>query len=116
MEWSRKAAENGFRPSQLDLGFRYLYGLGVEKDLDKAEEWFEKADEHEADELKELEAIQDSAEMECPFTLFGMGLRYATGIDFEEDLTKAVELLRKAAEQGVEDAQKVLNEINADQK
>lgn len=37
VEWYRKANENGYAKGALDLGFAYHYGLGVNRDFEKAE-------------------------------------------------------------------------------
>ena len=67
-------------------------------------------------EAKILEELQKAAESGYAFNQFDLGLRYANGFGVEKDLAKAAEWLRKAAEQGVEGAQKALDEISADPK
>ena len=37
------AAEQGHACAQFNLGECFKYGIGVEEDLDEAEEWFHKA-------------------------------------------------------------------------
>ena len=43
VEWDRKAAERGLADAQFILGFMYENGYGVEQDLRKAREWYQKA-------------------------------------------------------------------------
>ena len=63
-----------------------------------------------------MEDLQKSAEDGDAFAQYELGLSYTDGFGVEKDLTKAAEWLRKAAEQGVEGAQKALDEISADPK
>lgn len=43
MEWFQKAAANGDANAMNNIGVSYMGGKGVTRDLDKAEEWFNKA-------------------------------------------------------------------------
>ena len=43
VEWFRKAAIQGYAPSQTALGFAYENGTGVKQNGEKAAYWFEKA-------------------------------------------------------------------------
>ncbi len=43
MEYWQKAADQNFAYAQLNLGTLYCCGIGVDKDIDKAIEWFKKA-------------------------------------------------------------------------
>lgn len=45
VRWYRKAAEQGFAPSQLHLASMYYFGLGVAKDHGEAVKWYRKAAE-----------------------------------------------------------------------
>ena len=42
--WLKQAAENGHLEATLKLGLAYADGVGVNKDMRKAKEWFLKAD------------------------------------------------------------------------
>ena len=44
IEWYKKAAENGDANAMKQLGSMYYYGIGIEHDLQKAEEWKRKAE------------------------------------------------------------------------
>ena len=50
----RKAAEQDFEYSQYMLGSMYYVGCGVEKDLAKAEYWFNKAADNNWSSAKEI--------------------------------------------------------------
>ncbi len=41
--WYRKAADQGFPPAQVQLGYLYLTGVGVPRDEAQAAKWFERA-------------------------------------------------------------------------
>ena len=43
VKWFTRAAEQGLAGSQTTLAMMYEEGRGVEKDLDKAKEWYAKA-------------------------------------------------------------------------
>ena len=75
--WLSEAESND--QAMANLGIMYLKGDGVEKDYDKAREWFEKSSEHD----------NDSAN-------FNLGLMYQTKLGVEEDVFRAIEYYRKA--------------------
>ena len=85
IKWYRRAAEQGYAPAQLRLGYCYWSGeVGLEQDNTKAAEWFRKA----------AEQGYAPAQVE-------LGGCYLLGdLDLEQDNTKAAEWYRKAAEQG----------------
>ena len=59
LAWYRRAAEQGFADSQLNIGLMYEYGLGVNKDLNIALSWYKAAMSGET----ETPRIHDSATM-----------------------------------------------------
>ncbi len=65
VKWWRKSAEQDYAPAQLMMGSVYLGGVKVEKDLEKADEWFNKAIESDhklidvVNALKALAAEKD---------------------------------------------------------
>ena len=89
------AAEKGFAFAQNSLGKCYFSGKGVEKNLNKAAEWYTKA------------AEQGYAEAEC-----NLGFCYRFGNGITQNLAKAVEWFTKSAEQGYALAQYLLGRFN----
>jgi len=74
----QKAADIEHANAQHNLGNCYKNGLGVEKDLQKA------------------------ADQGFAMSQYNLGIFYANGHRVEQDDDKAIELLQKAAKQGVE--------------
>ena len=74
--------------AQYELASLYRQGLGVEKDVSKAAQWYQKAAN------QGLAAAQNN-----------LGVLYQNGNGVEKDLTKAAELCQKAADQGEARAQ-----------
>lgn len=89
LNWTRKAAENGYREAQLTLAALYFYGHEkFPRDAAKARQWFEKA------------AQQGAVEAH-----YYLGLLYAFGEGVEKDAQKAEAELDIAAKAGVAEAQ-----------
>ena len=86
--WYRKAAEQGVKEAQCNLGIFYHEGKGVTKDYTQAVYWLRKA------------AEQGLAEAQ-----HNLAVCYHDGKGVTKDLVQAVYWLRKAAEQGVAQAQ-----------
>lgn len=82
VRWYRKAAEQGHARAQLDLGFAYENGMGVEKYLVEAAMWFRKAAE------QGYAPAQDR-----------MAYCYEKGLGVERNLEKAVEWCKRACQQ-----------------
>ena len=82
-KYYRKAAERGHAKAQINLGWCYENGNGVDKDLKQAVEWYSKA------------AEQGDAIAQC-----NLGVCYHNGTGVGKDLKQSVEWFRKAAEQG----------------
>ena len=78
-----KAAAQGYTQTQHNLGVCYYNGRGVEKDEQKAVEWYQKA------------AEQGYAQAQK-----NLGVCYRHGTGIEKDEQKAVEWYQKAADQG----------------
>ena len=78
-----RAAEQGDVDAQYNLAVCYENGTGVERDEQKAVEWYKKA------------AEQGDARAQ-----FNLALCYKNGIGVEKDEQKAVEWYKEAAEQG----------------
>ena len=114
--WYKKAAEQCDAEAQCALGECYYQARGVEKDDKEARRWYEAAaTQGNATaqymtgrlymELSYNEAAvkwyTKAAEQECPEAQYELGKCYETGDGVDEDKAKAVELYRKAAEQGL---------------
>ena len=93
----KAAAEQGNAVAQCNLGICYANGMGVEKDEEKAVDWFFKA------------AEQGNANAQ-----YNLGVCYHNGQGVEKDYARAVKSYRKAAEQGNADAQSNLGICYAD--
>lgn len=74
-EWLEKGAALGFGNAQIELARYYYHGLGGEKNLVTAKEWYAKA-----------ESLADIT------TLHNLGLAYFNGEHIEQDYAKAREL------------------------
>ena len=113
--WYRKAAEQGDADAQSNLGWMYDNGEGVEEDDEKAVYWFRKAERGHPEAQKNLqrmdrdgegveqsdqEALQEEAREQNK-----LGEQYASGMGVARNYVKAVDLYRKAAEQGYAVAQ-----------
>lgn len=83
----QKVANQGNADAQNLLGICYKGGLGVAKDINKAEYWFRKA------------AEQGHANAQ-----YCLGISYEKGIGVNRDHTKALNWLKKAADNGSTDA------------
>jgi TPR repeat protein len=95
VEWTRKAADQGFAAAQYTLGVMYRKGWGVAESPSLVLEWWRKA------------AMQG-----CAAAQYSLGMRYREG-DFglEKNYRLAVEWHRKAAEQGLAASQSVLGAL-----
>ena len=80
-----KLAEKGYPLAECQIGYFYLEGLGVEKNLSKALYWTERAAEH---------GDRDGQ--------YNLAWFYEEGIGMEKDIGKAKSWYEKAAAQGHE--------------
>ena len=86
--WWEKAAEQGHRGAQFNLGICYSDGKGVEQSYSKAAYWYERA------------AEQGNSDAQ-----YNIGVCYYNGNGVEQSYSKAAYWWKKAAEQGHSDAQ-----------
>ena len=112
-------AEKGDAKAQNKLGEKYYYGRGVEKDYEKAINWYRKAGEQnhaeaqdklghmyeegegvEEDDERAVFWYRKAAEQGNDSGQYNLGLMYDSGEGVEEDDERAVYWYRKAAEQG----------------
>ena len=122
--WCSKAAEQGEKVAQFDMGILYLHGLGVPQDNGKAADWFLKAAnqgyaraQYQLAMLFEegqgriqshaLAAVfyRKAAEQNDADAQFALGLLYDNGNGVPQDFAQAAIWYRKAAEQGNLEAQ-----------
>ena len=83
MKMWKKAAKKGHPKAEFSLGYCYANGVGVEKNISKAERWY-------------LEA----AEKGVADAQYNLGLLYLKGDDDLAKYEKAANMFLKAAEQG----------------
>lgn len=128
LAWYRKAAKQGVPQAQYRLGLCYEKGtLGVDRDGKLAVDWYTKAaDQGDSQGLFHLAECHDkgigvsqdrmeafakywkAAEQGCPDAQHKIGVFYAKGVEWLGALPKqlkAEEWLKKAAEQGHEEAE-----------
>ena len=115
IEWYKKAADNGYAPAFISLGVCYMDGTGVVEDLNQALYWFRKA--YSAGEDVDLQMAKcyyklgergkaisffDKAEAKGDIeAIRWIGSCYAGGgLDLEQDLAKAYQYWREAADKG----------------
>lgn len=83
----RGAAELGYAPAQVNLGFAYLHGKGVKNDDAQAVYWFQKA-----------------ADQNHAAAISNLGFCYSFGRGVPKDKYRALALYKKAADMGNESA------------
>lgn len=91
-----RAGAKGYAPSLFNLGYVFEEGKGVERDLHKAAEWYEKAASWYA----------KAAAQEHGLGRYNLGVLYARGRGVPKDLKKALKLFQDAADSGVPEAAK----------
>ncbi|MBI3549642.1 MAG: SEL1-like repeat protein [Elusimicrobia bacterium] len=127
--WYERAAERSHAESQFNLGRMYEAGAGVPKDIEKARLWFDKAARQGHPEARQALAALPSAAPPAPAsaepaeapasvpaaaeaadadTQFSLYEAHRDGRGVAKDLRKALDWLRKAAEQGYPDAERAL--------
>jgi len=96
----KKAAEKGIPDWENNLGFCYIYGHGVEKNVAEGTNWYKKAIEHGSTDA-----------------LFNLGVSYYQGEGVVKDLQEAKRLFEKSSAQGDDIAQlhigRILEDTNA---
>lgn len=90
-KWFKKAATQGHKGAQYNLGIMYGNGQGVQQDYDEAVYWYRKA------------ADQGYAPAQN-----NLGIMYGDGKGVQQNYTQKIYWLRKAAEQGLVTAQFLL--------
>jgi TPR repeat protein len=121
--WCSKAADQGFAPAQYTLGICYTEGIGVSKDPVTALEWFYRAAQNGHPEARGIRGdnvfvFQDSNIAKAQLTkgFYRVGGYYETGghPDFPQNLEKARDFFKNAAQLGCASAQikiKLIKEV-----
>jgi len=113
IKWLTKAANNNYLRAFYELAYCYHIGLGVEKDEQKAEEYYSKALElgykgnHYTYDSRltpkvdneSIESLIEKAKQGIPYYQNMVGYKYGTGDGVEKDYKIALEWYMKAAEQ-----------------
>lgn len=85
IKWNKMSAEGGWGNAQINMGWAYLRGYGVERNLEEAVKWYRKA-----------------AEQNHPTGLNTLGLFYDWGYGVERDPDQAKILYQRADQEGFE--------------
>jgi len=127
IEWIRKAAEQGYNPAQYVLGNYYAEGKGVEKDINIAILWYQRAADQghirakylmddvygtEEHKIKVFEQLSNEAENGNAMAQFNLAFCYINGKGTRQDNGKAIDWLKKSAEQGFILAKDLLSKLN----
>lgn len=91
IESSKLGAELGFSANQFDIGWRYYYGFGIKKDLDKG-----------------IKYIKHSADAEYMYAIGFLGSLYCNREYRDQNDKKCFQYIEKAAILGYTDAKKIL--------
>jgi S1-C subfamily serine protease len=97
VKWYRKAAEQGFLPAQVSLGYMYYEGQGVEQDYAESLKWYRKAAEQ--------------GDMDQQYMV---GYKYEVGHGVPKDFNEAAKWYHRAAKQGNLFAQSSLGQFYSD--
>lgn len=123
-------ARAGDMESQYDLGKMYTEGVGVDTDMKKAIDWYEKAAAqgyekaqfklgliyHEGSSVEKDRALafklfKQAAEKDYPAAQFYLGKMYASGQGVKRDYETAMEWFSKAADGGFNEARREMIDI-----
>lgn len=115
--WYRKAARQGYKVGQYNLGVFYARGQGITKDLDLAIKWYKKAAAQdyanaqynlgvfyergtgvEKDVHLAADYYRDAAAQDYPNAIYNLGVFYERGQGVRENKRKAAELYQRAAD------------------
>jgi len=124
ISWIEKAANGGHAKAMEYMGFLYETGPGVEPSLTKALDWYQKSYKAgNTNVISQINKIKDSLALEKArqdeeiekqhqeaikketLEIYNEGVRLASGDGTQQDLSKAAELFKKAAERGFGPAQ-----------
>ncbi len=123
VKWLRLAANQGCPEALYKLGEMYDQGKGVLPSfavafkcyLESVKQFARKSgltdEELKRQQAKALSDVQRSAQQNDPEGLFNLAMTYFYGDHLEQDVSKAIELLRTASELGDPYAQRMLGEL-----
>ena len=92
MKWYQLACKQGNAEAMNNLGMKYVRGLGVEKDENKA-----------------FQLIMESALRDNPKAMNNLGYFYFDGVGCQRNTTKAMEWFQKAKENGEDVESGIIN-------
>ncbi len=132
VKWLRMSADQGFPPAQYDLGLLYWEGTVVPQDYSQAVVWMQKAAVQEfisaqynlgiaykvgngveQDFTEALKWFQAAADRGFAPAQFEVGLAYGKGHGTGRDLYAAEYWVAQAAGQGLNEAQELMEELDA---
>lgn len=129
-EW-KKLAEQGDKNAQINVGYAYYSGVGVQKDLEQALRWYlmaaEQGDSHaqlnagvlylqrqgvQQNSEEALKWLRLAAEQGEPKAMFNLGAIYANGEGgVQQNYPEAIKWFERAAEEGDVSAQEALGQL-----
>ena len=128
MTWLTRAANQGFARSQNEIGLLYMNGEGVAKSSKQAIHWFEKAaSQGHADAMNNLASVlyksnkdlknaihwyTQAAKAGNVIAMSNLAQFYLNGQGVEQNISKGMALLHKAASMGDEYSTNLLNKYN----
>ena len=128
-EWHRKAAKQGLRDAEFNLGLAYQNGIGVDQNFQEAFKWFQKAAEHghraamenmaafyfeghgvEKNLQEAVRLLREAAHAGSPQAQLKLGICYLNGMGTISNAEEGIGWLHKAADQGEGSAQDILGQ------
>ncbi len=126
-EFNAKAAQEGYHDAVLAMGWFYLNGIGVEKDIHEARTWYRKSarqgDKRAFYSLGYISYVQQNyhdarvwferaSQQGHAKSLYWLGKLYYKGYGVEHDQKKGFTLFHQAAKRKIPSAQRVLRWLN----
>jgi len=129
-----KYADKGIASAQTSRGMCYWFGYEVEKDIEEAFIWFNKASDQqfaeawyckahlsdwsghptESGEQFQVACLQKAVELEYAEAQFKLGLMYGMGVGVPKDMEEGLRLIHLAAKQGHPKAMETIKDIFGD--
>ena len=110
IKWLLKAASRGDLRAQLELAKIYLDGVGTYEDMEEAIRWLQSAAEggHTGAQAMLADLERWLAENGCAEMQYKLAMRILNGDDAVRNMEEAINWLRRAAEQGHQEARNLL--------